>query len=73
MKKNIIKSSIILFALFLYACGGETKTDEGTTVDVGQEIKDEIIEIETEAASMDSLKNEIDSATKEVDALIDEL
>lgn len=71
MKKQLIKLGLFCFALSLIACGGDSKKE--TTTDVGQEIKDEIFELELEVAQMDSLSTEIDSASNEVDELLEEL
>ncbi len=60
-------------AISLSACGGESKSNEEMNTDVGQEMKDEIIELEVETANMDSLKNEIDDASEEVDNILEEL
>ncbi|MAY82744.1 MAG: hypothetical protein CMP59_01285 [Flavobacteriales bacterium] len=73
MKKRVINCFLIALAISLSACGGESKSNEEMNTDVGQEMKDEIIELEVETANMDSLKNEIDDASEEVDNILEEL
>jgi len=71
MKKPLIKISLICFIIALPACEGVDQNRK--TTDVGHEVKEELIQLQLQIAKMDSLKNEIDSASKRVDEALEEL
>lgn len=77
MKKKTIIALSFLALSTLFACGGSDKNsqqNEEVTTDVGQEVKDELTEVNIEAVNtMDSLSNEIDSAENKVDNLLESL
>lgn len=77
MKKQLSKLFLLAAILGFAACGGndskKAEAKEEVQTDVGQEVKDELIEVKAEVAAMDSMKKEIDSAANEVDDLLKEL